>query len=323
MLRSADETKINREIFLRSFFSVRPPQRVAQSLVAVMVDHDFEAGEIIFETGQPPIEVYFVVEGEVHLEAEGEDAWEFGESSIIGIMDAALDRPYGRQAVARAHSHILSVRYEDYLEILEDNFDFAKSAMESAYAMIHENARQLAPDGVFKPAETALVVSPEIVRQRPLNLIERLLVLYNAPFFSNAPVQPLVTLAAQTEEERWSCGQVLFEPGAPLTAIRFVVTGRIRADLDDPRIVGWFGPGDLVGAHAAMSSAVAQYRMTVEQEAVVLRIQKEDLFDLMEDHLRLARVGFAFVARENERIRHLQAARSRDLARSNDVRDAV
>ncbi len=313
-MRSHDETKISREIFLRSFFAVRPPQRVAQALVALMNDHDFEPGEVIFEIGDMPTDVYFVVDGEIHLD-QGEDTapWVFNEQSVIGISDATLDRPRARRAIARAPSHLLSIRYEDYLELFEDNFDFAKSAMEMANHNIHQQSRSLAPDGVFKPPGTTPVVSPDVVRQRPLNLVERLLVLFNAPFLTDAPVQPLVTLAAQAEEERWSPGQILFEVGEPCTALRFVAVGRIRADLEEPRIYGWFGPGDLVGAHAAMMSSTTMYRMTSEQETVVLKVQKEDLFDLMEDHVRLVRVAFAFVARENIRAREALGARHPSL----------
>lgn len=314
-MRSAEQAKIGREIFLRSFFVMRPPQRVAQSLVAVMRDHDFAPGDVIYEKGETPTTVYFVVEGEVSLtDDSGDEPWTFGEQSVIGIMDAVLDRPRMRRAVAQAPSHVLSIRYDDYIEVLEDNFDFAKGAMMNAYEGIHENARQLAPNHVFKLPETQSIVSPDIIAQRPLNLVERLLVFYNAPLFTDAPVQPLVSLAALADEERYGDGEVIFEPGEPATALRFVVTGRARAEGTAPAIVGHFGPGDLLGAHAGMCYPVTQYRMTAEGHTVLLRIPKEDLFDIMEDNARLVRTAFAFVARENERTRTLRSARNRKLA---------
>ena len=302
-MSTEDRNKIGREIFLRSFFFDRPPQRLAQALVGVMQDHDYEAGDVIFEIGSSPTTVHFVSEGAVELAAPDQGSWRFEEGGVIGIIDAVLSRPRARRAVAVMPTHVLSVRYDDYLEILEDNFDFAKGALENACRTIHRNSRQLAPDGVFKPPETTPAIGVDALNERATNLIERLLVLYNAPFFRNAPVQPLVSLAAQTEEERWPVGSVLFDQGEPSTILRFVVTGRIRADLDDPKIVGWFGPGDLVGAHAAIGYALTQYRMTAEEDSIVLKVQKEDLYDLMEDHVRLTRIGFAFVAHENERAR--------------------
>ena len=306
---SQDQKKISREIFLRSFFATRPPQRLAQALVAIMADHDFAPGDVIFEAGSAPTNVFFVVEGGVQLESDSGQVWPFGESSVIGIVDAVLDRPRARRAVVTAPTHVLSLKYDDYLELLEENFDFTKGALETACRTVHEGARTLAPDGVFKAPNNTPVVSTDILHQRPLNLVERLLVLYNAALFADAPVQPLVSLAAQAEEERWSGGDVLFDVDQPLTDLRFVVTGRIRADLDDPRIVGHFGPGDLVGAHAAIGFALTQYKMTAERDTVILRIAKEDLYDLMEDHSRLTRVGFAFVARENERSRSIRFRR--------------
>ncbi len=305
-MHSHDEAKIGREIFLRSFFEVRPPRSLAQALVAVMSDHDFKAGDVIFTAGSTATHVYFVVEGKVQLQRDGEFPWTFDEQSVIGIIDAVLARPRSRTAVATADTHALSIRYQDYIEVLQEHFDFATKALENVNRFIHESSRTLAPHHVFKPPETVSVIAPEIIDQRPLNLVERLLVLYNAPFFIGAPVQPLVSFAAVVEEERWSAGTVLFEIGEPSTTLRWLVSGRVRAELDEPRIVGWFGPGDLVGAQAAIGYPETQYRMIAEQDTVILQAEKEDLYDLMEDHARLARLGFAFAARENDRTRALR-----------------
>ena len=284
-----------------------------------MTDHDYVAGDVVFEEGAMPERVYFVVEGTVDLvsdeiDPDDHESWSFGESSIIGILDAVLERPRARRAVARTDSHVLSLRYDEYLDLLEDNFDFARAALEAACRTIHESASSLPADEVFKPPETSAVVSAEAIAQRALTLIERLLVLYNAPFFRGAPVQPLVTLAIQAEEVRYSAGQVLHEANEPTTTIWFVALGQVRADRDEPPTAGRFGPGDLLSAHAAIAYDSTLFRATAETDVVVLRIQKEDLFDLMEDHSRLTQKGFAFVANENERVRSIKAERLRRQA---------
>lgn len=313
-MHSEDEIKIGREIFVRSFFVTRPPPTLAQALVGAMKDHDYAAEDVIFEAGQRPVTVFFVVEGEVDLVGEDGLRWSFGEQSVIGIMDAVLDRPRVRRAVARTDAHLLSIRFQDYLELLEDHFDFAKGALEGAHQTIHETSRALPPDQVFKAPETTPIISESIVEHRPMNLLERLLVLHNAPMFKTAPVQSLVSLAVQAEEERWSEGEGV-DAGQPSTVLRFVAVGRIRAE--QPPIVGHFGPGDLVGAHAAIGHPGTIYRLTAEVDSVLVCVQKEDLYDLMEDHARLTQSAFAFAAQENERARSLlatiRAAASTDL----------
>lgn len=302
-LRSHDQAKIGREIFLRSFFATRPPPQLARTLVALMTDHDYQPGDTIFDAGQAPTIVYFVVDGEVHLESPHEAPWVFDEQSVIGIMDAALDRPRSRKAVAKAPTHALSLRYADYIEVLEDNFDFTKATFESICRTIHEDSQGLAPDGVFpRPTDKALIAA-EILEQRELNLVERLLILYKSVFLAKAPVQSLVSLAAQAEEIRLPANETLAEVGAPSASLYFVVDGMIRAEREDPRIVGRFGPSDLVGRHAALGFMEAQYKIITERPSVVLRIQKEDMYDVMEDHSAMIRVAFASVARENERVR--------------------
>ncbi|MEL7368022.1 MAG: cyclic nucleotide-binding domain-containing protein [Myxococcota bacterium] len=300
---SQDQAKISREIFLRSFFVTRPPQQLARTLVALMTDHDFEPGDVIFDAGEAPTTVYFVVEGEVHLESPNEAPWIFDEQAVIGILDASLDRPRARRAVVKAPTHAVSLLYADYIEVLEDNFDFTKATFENVARTIHANSQSLAPDGVFKPPATEEIIAAEILEQRALNLVERLLVLYKSPFLGASPVQSLVSIAAQAEETRLPEGDVLTEIGATSDSIYFVVDGQIRAEREDPQIIGRFGPSDLVGGHAALGFTESPYRLVVERPTVALRIQKEDMYDVMEDHATLIRVLFASVARENERVR--------------------
>lgn len=302
---SRDDALVVRELFIRSFFPTRPPDRVANQFVASMRDIDFPAGTEIFHAGDPPSRLFFVVTGRVRLEAPGENPWILENESVIGILDAGLQRPHKRTAIAETHVHAIAMDFEDYVEILEDNFEFSKNMLIRVLGTVHQLSLQLPPDRVFPaPEEQQALIKDEVLQTgRSLNQIERLMVLHDSRYFQGAPIQALVTLARLAKEETWNDGDVLFQPGDPCDRIRIVARGTIEVRRTRPRIRAPFGPGGLVCAAAAIGNTTYEYEGTALTEATTLAIAKEDLYDVMEDHFGLAITMFGFVARENERVR--------------------
>lgn len=304
---------VERELFIRSFFSVNPPPRVTNQFVAAMEEVRFEEGEVIYRSGESPDNIYFIIDGAVRLEAPGQAPWELQEHSIVGIIDAALKRPHARTAIASRPVDGIVMAMQDYLDILNDNFDFTQTAILFGAARIHELSLDLAPHHVFpKLSEQQLLNFDLVHRAQPMDEIERLIVLHNARAFTDAPIQPLVSLARLAVEERWSPGEVIFEPGQPAPQLRFVAHGRVVVKREHPEVVGEFGPGGLLTGIGALAHPKHLYSATAKNETVTLRISKEDLFDAMEDHSELTRACFSFVARENERVRGGLVAAGKD-----------
>jgi CRP-like cAMP-binding protein len=295
---------VQRELFIRSFFPVKPPERVTNQLVATMRDVDFAAGTTIFRAGDPPDQLFFISDGSVRLELDGEKPWIFEKTSIIGILDAGLRRAHRRSAVAVTDVHAIVIDFDDYIEIMEDNFEFAKGSMLQALRGIRQLSLNLSGDRVFAPPELENPANVQLVREgRALNQIERLIVLQNARYFTSAPIQPLVTLAKLAKEESWNEGDVLFSPGDASLDIRIVASGRIIVTREYPRVHAPFAAGGLLCGAAALGCSVHEYTATAAGNATTLTILKEDLFDVMEDHFGLGMAMFGFVSRENERIR--------------------
>jgi CRP-like cAMP-binding protein len=308
---------VERELFIRSFFPTKPPERVTNQLVATMRDVDFPAGAVIFRAGDPPDQLFFISSGSVRLEAEGEKPWIFETASVIGILDAGLRRPRKRTCVAATKVHAIVIDFEDYAEIMEDNFDFSKNMMMQAAAGLHQLSLNLSPEQVFASPEVENPAGVEVVREgRALNQIERLIVLHNARYFTGAPIQALVVLAKLAKEESWSAGDVLFSPGDPAPEIRIVASGSVTVRREYPRIEAPFRAGGLLSGTAIVGFDVHEYAAVAETDCTTLAILKEDLYDVMEDHFGLGLTMFAFVARENERVRGalVNAGKSPEIA---------
>lgn len=308
--------RVEHELFIRSFFDLRPPDRMVQQLSSGLRDVVFPAGSEIYHQGDPAENLYFLIRGEVALEAPGEEPWKFGPQSMLGVLDASAGRPYSRTARVVRDVAALTMSFREYVDVMEDHFDYTKNSLELGCREMHERSLQLAPE-VFDlpaaPAEPLVPLAPTHARagRNALPLMDRVLVLRRCQVFSRTSVQALVTLAKHVEVERWTPGDVMFGPGDPAPHLRLVAAGEVLVTRQDPEVAARFGPGELLLRQAALGADLHAYRAEAATAAVTLRLLKEDLFDIAEDHFSLIGSLFAYLGRENERTRRLLAERER------------
>lgn len=303
--------RVEHELFLRSFFDLRPPERMVQQLVAGLRDVFFPAGGELYRQGDAAEDLFFLIRGEVSLEADGEEPWVFGPQSMLGVLDASVGRVHSRTAKVRRDVAALTMAFRDYVDVMEDHFDFTKSSLELNCRVMHERSLGLAPDQVFEAArEAPPLVAPDAAPEA-LDLMERVMVLRRCQVFARTSVQALVNLAKHAFAERWQPGDVLFSAGDAAPHLRLVAAGRVDVARSDPQVAATFGPGELLLRQAALGVEVHAYTATAASEAITLRLSKEDLFDVAEDHFSLIGSLFAYLGRENERSRRLLAERAK------------
>ena len=297
--------RVGLEILARSFLGMRPPDRVMRQLGTIMREIDAPEGTVLYERGAPSNEVFMIREGRVALVGDDDSRWIFEDQSMIGVVDATLDRAHARTAVVEARVHGAKVAFADYLEVLEDNFDFTMRLMQRGFWLAYQTGLRLAPDGVFPPPSEDVVLMHCCEGKDRLDTFARLTVLDRSVLLRDAPVQPLVTLANHAEEVRVGTGERILERGAPNTAFLIVATGLVECRRTDPDVVARFGPGDLVSGAAAVGSDENELDAVALEPSVLLRISREDLYDVMEDHFGVVRAMFAYNARDNARVRRL------------------
>lgn len=296
---------IERQIFLRSLNIARPHGSAAQQLASAMRDQMFPAGTVIFKRGDAAAHIYYVMTGDVELSLEGAEPWLFKPPSVVGILDVLQDRARERTATALTDVHAMYVAAEDYFDVLEDNFEFARAALCGVAANLHTLSLGLAPTGGF-PEPSGPVLPPSKGR---LTLVERTLALYEAPAFRAASVQGVTRLAGLAEEVRFPEGAVISRVDEPCDALMVVARGLVQVRRDDPTIEARFGAGSLVGGYATIGHATHQYETTVLAPTLALRVRKEDFFDLLEDHSEVTRSILAFLGVERERVLAERATR--------------
>jgi CRP-like cAMP-binding protein len=304
---------VERELFLRSLSLGRPMKSGAKQLGRAMRERFFEAGAALYEAGTPSDDVFFIVHGQVQLKAPDEPDWEFGPNSVLGTIDADLERPHSRTARAVTDVEALVLSNEDRLEVLEDNFEQARTMILFVSERLHELALRLPDLGVEPPRAGECGPRDKL---EPLPLVERVLTLREVASFSRSGIQTLISLAPYLDEVRLRAGEALFDSGEVHGVLFVVARGMVELERIEPPGLARFGPGSLVGGTAALGHIEHRYRARAVDDSVVLRLRDEDLFDVMEDHFDLARSVFADLATQRERVLNRLAQRNLPLAGS-------
>ena len=130
-----------------------------------------------------------------------------------------------------------------------------------------------------------------------LQAIEKVLLLEEMPLFSRATSEQLGLMAAISREVRVAEGDLLFREGDQ-PSISLVLDGELALE---PMAGGeplHAGPGDAVGVYETLGGLQSTgWRGHVTRGGVVLRIEREGLFDLLADHIDLLQGFFSALQR--------------------------
>lgn len=294
----ADADRLKREILLRSMFPSMPAAAHAR-FIELLEDVEVEAGQTLFEIGDPSDRLLFLVEGRVVLQREGLRSWEFVPIAVVGVIDVVLGRARTRSCRALERSRLLSIRASDWFDMLEDNGQIARAAIRNFATQLHISWRTLAPR-VRRPSEPPPGPPPTA-----LETYDKILALRRAPFLRRAGMQAIASLARVAEAVPLQQGQLLFETGTQEDQWYVVARGAVELRAgDDFRL--HHVAGDLVGGAAALSRALHGYSARAESDAVVLSISEQDFYDQAEEHPGLARGTLEYLVSELEPILDLE-----------------
>lgn len=300
MAESKTTDTIARQLFLRTMNPTRTiGQSSASRLVEVMQDVVLQAGSVIYRQGQAPELIYFIVDGMVALRAEGSEDWTFGDRSVIGVIDANLDRPRARTAVALTDVHLLVVRADDYFEILEDNFEQQRSVVYTVTSTLRPLLAAAGPGGGFPQPPPEVLIPREL---RPLTPVEVVLLLRSTGAFQRASIRAITTLSEHTTVLRVSAGPLPLKPGGKNGALLFVARGAIELTRPAPPLGATFWDGGLIGGISSLAEPSDETQLTALVPSYLLRLEEEALFDVMEDHFDLVRSVIAHTSLERERL---------------------
>jgi len=268
-----------------------------------MRDTRLEKGEVLYRQGTRATQVHFVVNGRIELRRQGRAPWSFGAGALVGMFDASIPRLHPRTALASEPTQVLTLDFDDYLDIIEDNFGFAAETLRFGAREQHSLSLELPSSAAFSSETLGLEIGKApLLADEPHGAIERLLVLRQGALFRAAPVQALASLARLSEVRRWRTGDVLFGPGDKVVVLQIVRAGEITVSHPDHGELGRFGPAGMVGGLEALGNDTHDCRAVATSATLTVQLDIEDLLDVAEDHFELCCSMLSFIARERARV---------------------
>lgn len=304
--------EIEREIFMRSLMLAPPPDGLIREFTRLVKDVEFPAGATLFRDGAPSGELYFVVRGKVELSAPDVPRWVLDDGSVVGVFDALQARPHARTATAMTDVKALAIDSSAYFEMLEDDFDFARAMVSAVSEDTWQKAVDVDPQSQFGP------LSPRSreagVAARLDNMVDRILLLYDTEPFCHMPTQALVLLGLQARAVAYPAGHKMPPPGESRAALWVVASGRVR--LSRSRLQAEFGPHTLFAGFGSLTGPSVGFGMEVVEDAVLLAVMFEDLFDVMEEHFAVLKGFMRYTSMARENIMNLAARAMDEIGRS-------
>ena len=316
MVDPARAVAVERQLEVRSLLGRIVTGTAANQLAAASREIFFPAGKVVYRQGDRAAHIHFVVSGNIELSTDGQESWSFGPRSVIGVLDAELDREYSRTARASADSRVIVVTVEDWFDIIEDNFELTQRTLRQGHNNMLEIGLSLAPDGGFGEPSSRLPARPSILAPplsagadgedaSQMNPFERLITVRLCPLFERAGTQSLIRVARACQLQAVAGREKLVEQGDPMTSLFIVASGALQLSRDDPELLATFGPTDVAGGYMIwLESWPVTLRALVD--STVLAISYDDLYDIMEDHFDLTRAVRSNISFEIERLQRLK-----------------
>lgn len=293
-------SRVQRELFLRSITQAELSQAQMAQMIGLFRDVVFGEGDHLFHRGRASELAYFVIEGKVELRCPDNAPWKFEGPAVVGILDALLDEPHTRDAVATSDVRALEMVTEDYFEFLEDNYDFCQAIVSRNCKDLLDLSLSLAePGSIFHQSGRGGLLHHT---PRAFSLVERLLILRRVKPFAGASTQALSSLARLAEESTFAEGDTIFRQGDQAHAVWIIARGEIALERDEPAVQTTRYAGEIVDGYTAFGDRRRQFTAVATTDVSLLRLHREDLFDRMEEHFDLTRSVFAFMADERRVI---------------------
>lgn len=127
-----------------------------------------------------------------------------------------------------------------------------------------------------------------------LTVIEKVIFLQNVDVFTEVPTEDLAYLAAIADEVDVAEGDNIYAQDEPSDALYLVLEGKVRLHRDG-RDITIAESKEAFGTWALFDEAPRVVTATAMGDSRLLRIDREDFFDLLADHMQITQAVFKTV----------------------------
>jgi len=245
-----------------------------------------EPGRLICQESIVPESVQFLLNGRVAVTRSGAETRQIEAPAVLAFQEVLEERPMAESVRTTDMAVCLTLTSEEIQVLLADNSGLVPGLF-----------RMLCRD--FLSARVVGRGDPSLRSALPangnLNSIEKGLVLKNIPIFSQVSPDELIPLASVATEMRVTAGSSLFSEGER-PAIYALISGEISIE-GRPDSPIFARPSDVIGIYETLSRADFEFHSRVSQDGIALRIECDELFDLLAQRSALLRQVFGALFR--------------------------
>lgn len=132
---------------------------------------------------------------------------------------------------------------------------------------------------------------PGDVEEHFLTVVEKAVFLQGIEIFSQTKTEDLARIATITEEMEFEKGEIIFREKDRGTSLFFVATGEVSLRKGDQEIRRVYAQGNF-GDLALLDNEPREFTAVALQHTHVLRINSEEFYELIGDHIEITRTVF-------------------------------
>jgi CRP-like cAMP-binding protein len=134
-----------------------------------------------------------------------------------------------------------------------------------------------------------------------LNIVEKVIALEGVDLFQNLNPNQLARVAAISTEVREPEGKVILQPSVPLDALYVVLDGAVSLRQDGVEIHS-AKQNEVLGAWGLFDSEPMPLVATASEETRLLRIGREDFFEVLADNVEITAAMFSTLVKRFRKL---------------------
>ena len=243
--------------------------------------HRLPTGTTVIRRGSRLRSVFLMTRGAVDLVMDGEVRDRLEAPASVGVVPMWAERAAPYDGVTAAPSLMLEVP----TEVMFGFFENHPVMLANITAGLATAVLQL--QGSMPRDDSANGPDPGIMPQKPLNFVDRLLILGKAPMLGESNIDALGELARHQVEQRYAAGDVIWREGDVADGPIRIVYGVVRAERDGR--LARVGAGHRLGGLDALASQPRSYTAIAETDVVGIAENTDVMTGVLEEQPELAR----------------------------------
>ncbi|MEK7408219.1 MAG: cyclic nucleotide-binding domain-containing protein [Acidobacteriota bacterium] len=134
-----------------------------------------------------------------------------------------------------------------------------------------------------------------------LNIVEKVIALEGVDLLNNLTPEQLLRIASIAQEVKYPPEKVVIEPSQPLDALYVVLDGAVDISRDRETL-HTARQNEVLGAWALFDEAPMPVTATTRDDTRLLRIRRDDFYDLLSDNVEIMAVIFSTLAQRFRKL---------------------